>query len=534
MSCVKRGIIGWAMTIACSAVALVACSAAQPDEAEPVALKAAAPVARADVSRTDDATPQLQAGVNGFARYNIENPVLNFFHVVPAEWRQDSPDGYPISHDLIDVETGFPRSLPEGSSASTLWFFGGQDDDPGGEWVLEIADGAGRINVVDADYVDRKSDARVEFTRKTKDDRALAIYMVLERIDGPIRDIRLYKKKNEELINAGQVFDPAYLDAVDDYHIVRTMNLQGMNVTFITSDDEIPDRNFLFWGEGKTTPGKYQSAPVDVLFELSMRTGADLWMQTPPQLGFPYSWDSHEVLGNREKVAALAQENARAAVDSEEWDHFADRVVAALIASGYPVDRPFYISVGNEIWNFGAGFSTASKYAEGIGIGITGRKRGLSVRDGYGALLARMMMAMDDALARADRTQNITYVLESKTGTPLATRNAFDIAKSEIKRADREWQDFAPRVGVAITTYWGNRTFDRFARQRNGNVELRAIPTSLPVTFQTGCSMSATKRFSPLGGYWKTGANMRRSLNRMARSCSGPMKAAPMPAGHPG
>ena len=45
--------------------------------------------------------------------------------------------------------------------------------------------------------------------------------------------------------------------------------------------------------------------------------------------------------------------------------------------AGYPETRLLYISLGNEVWNFGGwGFRIQTHYADGIGEGYIGKKGG--------------------------------------------------------------------------------------------------------------------------------------------------------------
>ena len=145
-------------------------------------------------------------------------------------------------------------------------------------------------------------------------------------------------------------------------------------------------------------------------------------------------------------------------------------------ASQYPETRMLYIGLGNEVWNFGGfGFRRQTHYADGIGAAILGES-GNHNRIGYGALTARLMLALDAAFERAGRDQTRIHVIESQAANHYGTWQALDFARRHIEQEGRDWSDFAPRMGVSIASYWGGNWTDQMSVP-----EWQAIIASDPV-----------------------------------------------------
>lgn len=406
---------------------------------------------------------RLQVGPTGFKRVSSEFPTIDYFLSGDGYWYVEKPRGEEYPASMMDAETGFPKQLINGKRAVSDWTFDAFDKSRlSGTWVVEL-EGEGRIAVSKSLMKDfyRESDKKIEFKRDSDGRFASSGFLILERIDGPITGIRLYRKEDENRLNAGHTYRKEFIDEIAKYHVVRTMTMQGSNSTWITRADQVPPVDYNYWAARSDTKGLYQAAPLEALFELAIEADVELWMQAPLQLGFPYEWTSDEIQEDHHRASAIAKEKAHEILASEEWDRYAARFVDTLIASGYDKDRPLYLSLGNEVWNFAGGFAANTRYAMFFGQALTGSEVDSPHRKAYGAMLGRLMVAVEDALAERNYDQNIIYVLESMTPIPRMTRLSFETLKAHLEGVGRE--DLLSRTGVGLTTYWGFKSFEKIA-----------------------------------------------------------------------
>ncbi len=159
------------------------------------------------------------------------------------------------------------------------------------------------------------------------------------------------------------------------------------------------------------------------------------------------------------KVKAAAAKNVKETLASPEWDIFAKEFVDRYLASGYPLSRPLYVEMANEIWNFASPFIVSSNYAIGIGQGV---KPEWKIGHGYGVLTARSMVALEKEFARRKVKPNIIYVVASHTADQGRTKQALDGITAYLKLMGEDPSKYLPKTGVAVTNYYGN--FDSISK----------------------------------------------------------------------
>ncbi len=455
------------------AVPLALRFANEPATAEQTqAQSAPAPVAAPAAGKQQ--RPLIQVGPWYPSTSNIEEPYINIVHASRSRWNTDRFGLQELlDNGVIDKATGLPTRLPDGHWLTSEVYFTGNDALQkmhwDGEWVLEWEGDADLWMLYMPDEMQWKaSKNRLEFTRDFK--RGKTPYhaaIQIRRLKGPLKGLRMYRKENEAALKAGKIFNPAFARQVARYDVVRTMDLQNANSNAVRSVDELPGPNAPFWGNGAwQNEGEinypFRSAPLDAMVALAMETDTALWTTVPITLGNPVALFDPSV--RREAIDQWAgtyrsktRENIDAVMASPEWDRYADAFVAALEAKGYPEDRPLYVTIANEVWNFGGQYFMTTQYAIGVAEGL-GRKLGINdanYRHGYGVVSARWKLALDAALARAERRQNIVYVIEGQAVWADTTGWALDGAKRWLESQGERWEDHAPAFGVSVASYWG-------------------------------------------------------------------------------
>ncbi|MEZ5892322.1 MAG: hypothetical protein R3C58_04150 [Parvularculaceae bacterium] len=417
---------------------------------------------------------KLQVGPWFPAPYNIEEPYINILHASQVRWTGgDLSTQQLYDQGYLDKKTGLPVKLPSGKTLTTDVYFPAGTNNAlstywDGEWVLDwTGDADVTMLYMPKELMRRVGKNRVEFTRDAAGKRTpYHAAVMVTRLKGPLTSLRLYRKANEAAQTAGKIFNPKFTAAVTKYDVVRTMDLQAQNSSGITSIDENATMASTFWANAswkssKRTNHPVRSAPIEAMFALAMESNTSLWFHAPITLGMPVSFYDPSVMREKDDQWAgqwrgVARARAPEIVASAEWDRYADAFVKALIESGYPADRPVYATLANEVWNFAGHYFQTTQYAWGIGEAYAPKLNTTSptARHGYGILMARWKLAVDGALKRAGRKQNIVYVMEGQAGWTESTTIALDSAKKYLESRGEKWASHAPGFGVSVASYW--------------------------------------------------------------------------------
>ena len=436
-----------------------------------IAVAAAIGLAGLSSDAAEDArTYKLQLGVGHAKLYNLEEPFLDIAKLRDADWtfelrgkgrlgpREAIAAGY------LDPTTYLPtpKSRETKSVAIGVVLSGAEDfkDYYADDYVLDWRGEAyGHMLRWPKNAEKRRTSNSVEYTLTgaTAKGGALRFSDIGEGFTG----FRFYRKKYAALIERGEIWNPAFIDLVRRYDIVRTMDFQSTNNELVRRFDQIAKMNDP-WGQGASMAwpeAPYFGMPYEVLFNLGVKADVTLWMTLPPQIGSPIS-SADPSLRRKDRPgyvdAAAFQESARAhaseTLASSEWDVFAKEFTDRYVASGYPLSRPLYLEVGNEVWNFARGFYVGTNYAIGLAKGVNPE---WSMRQGYGVLVARYMMALEKEFARRKIRPNVIYVVGSHVANPWRTKQALDGVTDYLKMNGVDPKPFLARTGVAVTNYYG-------------------------------------------------------------------------------
>ena len=116
-----------------------------------------------------------------------------------------------------------------------------------------------------------------------------------------IRNIRVVKAEEEQLLQAGNVFEPNFLSLMQRFHVLRLMQwlaIDGPGGT-LTNWSSRPHPTDAGWGSDN-------GVPLEVALELCNATGADCWLNVPHQANDDYITQmatmAHTMLGASQKV----------------------------------------------------------------------------------------------------------------------------------------------------------------------------------------------------------------------------------------
>lgn len=393
----------------------------------------------------------------GYFFSNVWSPEQPYIDKLAANgplWveRDTSQPGWPHIADLrdlvadgvVDAETGMPnkgtRRLVSPGLFPLRWI-----DAVVGRWRLEWScENAGPCADVNLQGIKAvtKGEGFIVFDVSPDEGNGEGVITVAERYQD-MADISLFRLDDEADFRNGKVWRPALIDNGKQYHVIRTMDLQNTNQATIRRADQVPPLSFP-WNGLAFAGAQYEGPPIQRLLELGVQTGAEIWLQTPTHLGYPVDEISN----------ATARTNAKAIVDSPEWRNYADKLAIALIESGYPSDRPLYVSYSNEVWNF---LFANTHYVNALAQGLYDEE--WEYRRAYGEIMARLAVHMEAALKQAGREQKIIYVIEGQAAAPYTIIQSLRGAKNWADRSGIGWESLAPKFGTSVASYWGNGNF---------------------------------------------------------------------------
>lgn len=386
----------------------------------------------------------------GIGSSNTDAPLANIFRGSAADWFYDGPGGTPLTVEEID-ERGFPLPNSTGKFVSN-YFFGVHPevkDDWAGDWVFVVEGDVEKIWAGLTPGAHRIDPKRVEWTW-TEATSNHAFLAELTNV-GPagVTDMFVGRAEDEARHRAGLIASAGFIERCEPEDVIRVMDIQSQTETFIARADDVPPYDYYFWGNTAQFTGPdregYKGTPPELEFRLGVETGNAIWRQSPAKLGYPGAQTKDPV-----ELTRVARENASAIIASPEFDKYGERVVTDLIRSGYPSKKKLYNGTANEAWNWA--FRDTSYFA-GLGQGLFGGQ--WQQARGYGVVFARNAAAIETALKKHGREQDLVHVLETWTGSPEETEKSITAARDFLNANGHDFAALRGRMGIALTTYWG-------------------------------------------------------------------------------
>lgn len=413
---------------------------------------------------------QLLLGLGFSAPFNLEEPFINMAQTRAAGWRFGTKSGArleggdALAAGYLDPQSFMPtkKSAETDYAAAGVYLSGAENfrDYYADTYILDWkGEARGTMQRWEEKAPGERRGSSVTYSLKPSQARGGA--MRFSAIGEDFRDVRLYRKKYSALLERGEIWNPAFIDYVKRYDIVRTMDIQSTNNIQVRRFDQIATMQEP-WGQRVTISWPeppFFSAPYEILFDLGVKADVAIWLTIPPQIGAPIS-PADPTLRQKEKPGRLdferfkaaTAEHAKKTLASGEWEIFAREFADRYLASGYPLSRPLYVEIGNEIWNSAAGFAVSSNYAIGIARGLNPEWK---IGHGYGALTARFMVALEKEFASRKVKPSIVYVVASHTANPWRTKQALDGLAEYLRTLGADPKNYLPKTVVAVTNYYG-------------------------------------------------------------------------------
>lgn len=229
--------------------------------------------------------PSLGTNLHGLVDWTTAFPFVNLFRQ-SRPWYTQSDAAFDTGQaGMLDLDAaGWVRGFTQDGGAapfervSTILFTGGHV--PAGTYVLDWQ-GAGEIELgfIGADQILSQEDGRITFRLEAGQMLQLSILSTDPAGSGDyLRDIRLYNEQDSELIEAGAIFTPEFLEKIEGFRALRFMDWMATNNSDIVDwEDRRP-----FDAARETVMGEdARGASVEVMVALANQTRADPWFTLP-------------------------------------------------------------------------------------------------------------------------------------------------------------------------------------------------------------------------------------------------------------
>ncbi len=243
-------------------------------------------------------TQSLGIGLNGIADWSTEFPFLDLMK--QSRWWGPNDPTFALD------EQGWVKTVAAGQEVILVFLTVGDVPAPSTRWVVKW-EGDGTPECVWGSTLVTHADHR-DIIDTTGGQGALKLPMTAG--SNYLRNIRIVAESQEKLLDAGQLFNPIWLEKLKDFRAVRFMDWMGTNGSKQKDWVERP----------KADDATYMSkgAPVEVMVRLANELNADPWFNMPH-------------LGTEDYVTQFA----------------------TYVKGNLSPKLRAYVEYSNEVWNFG-------------------------------------------------------------------------------------------------------------------------------------------------------------------------------------
>lgn len=225
--------------------------------------------------------PSMGIGLNGIEDWSTQLPFINHFKS-SRSWIGHEPNswgGVPIEEFEWD-ENGYPTSLPEidgeTAAAGTVLFTDMEEEAVAGGRYVVLYEGEGTIEYTLSGEIIESQPGQdiIEFTPEGK---LLGINITEtdpNNTGDNIRNIRVVREDQLELYENGEIFNPEWVEKIEDLESLRFMDWMETNNSDVSKWSERPTVDEVSWTNG---------APLEIMIELANQTGTDPWFNIPHQ-----------------------------------------------------------------------------------------------------------------------------------------------------------------------------------------------------------------------------------------------------------
>ncbi|MGW1422682.1 hypothetical protein ACWAT4_21510 [Bradyrhizobium manausense] len=184
----------------------------------------------------------------------------------------------PAPADLLTLKRIF-FTAPDPSQIALGCKFDGE------QWVAKW-DGSATGNIdflTPGNTQDKSVPGQISFTMGSAPGNT-QLTLTLTNLNDPPRNVRVYQKRYEPNLNAGEKFNPDWLSEIGKFGILRFMDLQATNGIEIADFSQIADESYTTWARVLTSTsnsGPKGGMPLSLICEIANRTGCAIHVCIP-------------------------------------------------------------------------------------------------------------------------------------------------------------------------------------------------------------------------------------------------------------
>ena len=226
------------------------------------------------------AGPSLGTNLSGLDDWSTSYPFVNQFLMTRGWFTQSATEWDSGDAGLLDLDAnGWVRGFTDDGTAppfqnvASIWQTNGTIFRPG-TYVLDWQ-GSGDVSISGNATLLSQTDGRITFRLNGPDAVGISLNSTDPGNTGDyVRDMRLYHADDADLIEAGAIFNPAFLERIEDFRVLRFMDWGQTNNSTV---DGIADLR-PFDAARQTGPG---GASLELMVDLANQTRADAWFTIP-------------------------------------------------------------------------------------------------------------------------------------------------------------------------------------------------------------------------------------------------------------
>jgi Ca2+-binding RTX toxin-like protein len=267
--------------------------------------------------------------LNAVSYWSTEDPFIDRFHAADA-WHAKDAAGKDISATLTFDARGDVTNLAGVASLYTSIEVSGAGA-PSNQFVLTY-DGKASVSIANAKIISNTA-GKIVFDYTGPADRP-DVYVVFSKLDpaNPIGDVHLVRADQQDLFNAGELFNPAFVAKVAQMGVVRMMDWGDTNDSTVSSWNERTTLADASWSKQAS-----DGVPIEAMVQLANEAHVDLWYNVPTKADDNYVTNAMTYI--RDHLAAGLKVHVE--YSNEVWN-------ASFAANGYAQSQ------ANALWGNGA------------------------------------------------------------------------------------------------------------------------------------------------------------------------------------
>ena len=208
--------------------------------------------------------------------WSTEDPFIDRFHTA-GSWVAKNTAGANISSTLVLNDRGDPTNLTGVNSLTVSIGVDPKSAPPIDQYVLTY-DGTASISIMNAKIVSQ-TPGKIVFDYTDPDDSSPNVYLTFTKLDAanPIGDVHLVRADQQDLFNAGEIFNPDFVAKASQWGVVRFMDwgaTNGSDPVSWSGRATLDDATWTYFAHS-------DGVPLEAMVKLANEAHVDMWYNVP-------------------------------------------------------------------------------------------------------------------------------------------------------------------------------------------------------------------------------------------------------------